>query len=206
MYRLRVVVEEVKGFCDLPMAPGDYFVVDGGRLIVPPGKHVCIWALQSMMPFLTVKQRKTAEENDWIPATSRLSCPDPNGMVIYRVDVVDPDDQTMPDLPPRMLVEQAACTGCRRCELACSFRHEGKYWPEMSRVQVEKDEGKGLDIPTICRQCGTAQCVEACSQGALSRDPETKAEILDEGKCVSVTRAGRPARSAPSARIPAASR
>lgn len=190
MYRLRVVVEEVKGFCDLPMAPGDWFEVDGGRLIVPPGKHICIWALQALMPFLAVKQRKLAEVNDWVPTTSRISCPDPNGMVIYRVDLVDLEDaerpETAPDaeeIPERMLVNPDACTGCRRCELACSFKHEGKYWPEASRVRVDKDERKGIDFPFVCRQCGTAKCVEACALGALSRDSATKAVIVDRAKC-----------------------
>ncbi len=187
MYRLLVTVEEVKGFCDLPMKVGDSFEIDGGRLIVPPGKHVCIWALQSMMPFLTVKQRKTAEVNDWIPTTSRICCPDPNGMVIYRVEAVgegaappEPDE----GIPPRMLVNADACSGCRRCELACSFRHEGRYWPEMSRVRVNKDEASGTDVPATCRQCGTAKCVQACASGALYRDPQTKAVLLDRSRCL----------------------
>ena len=37
MYDLRIVVEEIKGFCDLPMEVGDYFEVHAGRIIVPPG-------------------------------------------------------------------------------------------------------------------------------------------------------------------------
>jgi len=186
MYKLRISVEEVRGFCDLPMKAGDYFELDGGRLIVPEGKHVCLWALQSMIPFLTVKQRKLAEENDWVPTTSRISCPDPNGMVIYRVDAIGAEErpeERPADIPPRLLVDKDACAGCRRCELACSFRHLGKYWPEMSRVRVEKDEGKGLDIPVVCRQCGTAKCVQACPEGALSRDPVTKAVFLDKTRC-----------------------
>lgn len=86
MYDLRVVVEEIKGFCDLPVKVGDFFEVRGGRLLIPEGGHVCIWALQSMMPLLPVKQRRIAEENDWIPYTSRICCPDPNGQVIYRIE------------------------------------------------------------------------------------------------------------------------
>lgn len=199
MYHLWISVEEVKGFCDLPMKPGDYFEVDGGRLIVPPGKHVCIWALQSMIPFLAVKQRKLVEENDWISTTSRLSCPDPNGMVVYKVDIVGetgepvswkPDGDAgavvAPDagIPPRMLVDQDACSGCRRCELGCSFFHEGRYWPEMSRVRVDKDESRGLDSPVVCRQCGSARCVQACPEHALSRDPRTRAIVLDKERCL----------------------
>jgi carbon-monoxide dehydrogenase iron sulfur subunit len=189
MYRLKIVVEEVRGFCDLPAKVGDYFEIDGGRLIVPPGRHVCIWALQAMMPFLTVKQRKIDEANDWIPTTSRICCPDPNGMVIYRVDVVDGDPHGTTDtgdagIPLRMLVDQSKCSGCRRCELECSFVHMGKYWPEFSRVKVSKDEASGIDSPHVCRQCGTAKCVETCPAGALVREPETKAVLLLRDKCL----------------------
>lgn len=210
MYRLRVTVDEIKGFCDLPVKVGDYFEVDGARLIVPPQQSVCIWALQALIPFLTAKQRKTAEENDWVPTTSKITCPDPNGMVIYRVDVLNPDsrgthsckDMTSKSndgistesgkvdlagesgkIPPRILVEKNSCSGCRRCELVCSFQHEGKYWPELSRIQVSKDDHHGEDTPSVCRQCGIARCVEACPASALSRDPITHAVLLDPEKC-----------------------
>ncbi|HHW17820.1 MAG TPA: TIGR04076 family protein [Firmicutes bacterium] len=209
MYRLRVIVDEIRGFCDLPVRVGDYFEVDGARLIVPPQQHVCIWALQAMMPFLTAKQRRISEENDWVPTTSKIACPDPNGMVIYRVEILNPDPQeravvqkgeivralgqTQPEkvavenetgkIPPRMLVKEDFCSGCRRCELACSFQHTGQYWPELSRIQVAKDEHHGQDTPLVCRQCGIARCVEACPVSALSRDPNTHAVSLDPEKC-----------------------
>ncbi len=193
MYRLKITVDEVKGFCDLPMKVGDSFFLEGGRLLVPMGKHVCIWALQAMMPFLTVKQRKTAEENDWIPTTSKICCPDPNGMVIYRVDTIDEGDEgteapsrsTVDEgVPPRLLVDASKCSGCRRCELQCSFAHESRYWPEMSRVRVAKQESQGTDAPMVCRQCGTARCIETCPAGALRKDPQTQAVLLDKGACL----------------------
>lgn len=220
MYRLRITVDEIRGFCDLPVKEGDYFEVDGGRLIIPPGKYICIWALQAMMPFLTAKQREIAEENDWVPTTSKIMCPDPNGMVIYRVERVgartqgrqqqenknnerkqgkekqdeitgqevpgnSPEiDTTDGKTPPRMLVQSSWCAGCRRCELACSFEHTGQYWPEASRIKVAKDEHHGEDTPLVCRQCGTARCLEACPVSALSRDPVTRAIILDTEQCI----------------------
>ncbi len=180
MYKLRVVVEEIRGFCDLPVTVGDHFEVDGSRLLIPPGKHVCIWALQALMPLITVKQRNVAETNDWTPNTCRMICPDPNGMVIYRIDRIDGPGT---DVPRRLLVTAAHCTGCRRCELACSFFHETQYAPEMSRIRVTKDDARGQDTPTACRQCGTARCVEACPQGALSKNATTQAVVLDKSLC-----------------------
>lgn len=191
MHDLRVVVEEVKGFCDLPMAVGDYFWVRGGRLIIPEGKHVCLWALQSLLPMLPLKQRALAEENDWVPHTNRMVCPDPDGMVVFRIDLVAPGSEEAPALGtaqtresgrPRLLVDERRCSGCRACELACSFAHERLFSATHSRVTVEKDEAHGLDRPVVCRQCGVARCLEACPNGALSRDT-VHAVIVDEARC-----------------------
>lgn len=195
MHDLRVVVEEVKGFCDLPMAVGDYFWVRGGRLIIPDGKHVCLWALQSLLPMLPLKQRALAEENDWVPHTNRMACPDPDGMVIFRIDRVAPGSEAVPDTEcgadaesaemsgrPRLLVDAERCSGCRACELACSFAHERAFCESRSRIRVEKDEAHGTDRPVVCRQCGVARCLEACPNGALSRDA-AHAVIVDDTRC-----------------------
>jgi uncharacterized repeat protein (TIGR04076 family) len=189
MYDLRVVVEEIKGFCDLPMQVGDFFYVRGGRLIVPEGKHVCIWALQSLMPLLPLKQRDSAEENDWVPHTNRMCCPDPHGMVIYRIDRVPvgandplPASEAKPSGIPRMQVTESLCSGCRACELTCSFAHERQFSDTFSRIQVEKDESLGLDRPAVCRQCGVAPCVEACPRQALSKGTHHEV-VVDESLC-----------------------
>ena len=192
MYDLKIVVEEIKGFCDMPMKPGDYFEVKGGRIIIPHGKHMCLWALQSMMPLLPLKQRNIVEENDWVPDTKRICCPDPNGMVIYRIDRAvlpekefcineNPESNT---LKPRMLVYSEKCTGCRACETACSFYHSGSFSANQSRVRIEKIESQGKDLPQICRQCGNALCIQACPTEALSKDDSTKAILIDFEKCI----------------------
>lgn len=185
MYDLRIVVEEVRGFCDMPMRPGDYCELRGSRLSVPEGRYFCMWALQSVLPLLPVKQRRTAEENDWIPRTFRVACPDPDGMVILRIEQIDPRAERGTAGPlPRLLVDHRTCTGCRACELACSYRHEGAFAPSLSRIWVRKDEPAGLDEPVVCRQCGVARCVQVCSCGALSRDPCTGAVLVDAGLCM----------------------
>lgn len=197
MYDLRVEVEEVKGFCDLPMRPGDYFEVRGGRIYLGEGRFMCLWALQSLLPMLPLKQREIAEENDWVPHTSRLACPDPNGRVIFRIIRTGPEDsdgrrlsaEQTGDIPLRLLVDSDLCSGCRECEEACISKHAGAPAADVARVWVDSHPSRGTGPGTgtvrvhACRQCGNARCVEACAYSALHRDPSTKAVILAAESC-----------------------
>lgn len=54
MARIKVSVEKIDSYCNLPLHAGDCFYVEGSRLFVPDGKFVCIWALQSMMPIFPI--------------------------------------------------------------------------------------------------------------------------------------------------------
>lgn len=75
------------------------------------------------------------------------------------------------------------CSGCRRCEIACSFLHEGKVWPEASRIRVFMLL-PGVEIPHFCVQCEDYPCVEACPVKALSISDETGAVIVNNEACV----------------------
>ena len=91
MSRIKVTVERINGSCNLPHLVGDHFFVDDSRLIIPEGGHVCIWALQSMMPIfpiLSVKDR--LDPGHWTSKVKTFSCPDPHGLVQFRLEVVDP--------------------------------------------------------------------------------------------------------------------
>ena len=58
--QLDEIVEEIHGYCNLPMLVGDFFYIEDSKIIIPEGKHICLWALQSMMPIfpiLTVKNK-----------------------------------------------------------------------------------------------------------------------------------------------------
>jgi len=188
LYDLKIVVESIEGFCDLPMEIGDYFIVSGGKIEIPDGKHICLWALQSLMPVLPAKQRELNEENDWIPHTKRFRCPDPNGGVVFRIDRLDPKTgkalKEEMEIPPRIQVNPDACTGCRACETVCAFVHTQSFNAERSRIKIAKNEIKGEDIPYICRQCGDAPCIKACPVEALRRSPKTNAVLVDEDKCI----------------------
>jgi uncharacterized repeat protein (TIGR04076 family) len=89
MYEVKVVVSKVLGKCTAqpPMKPGDYITVRDGDIRIPEGGYICLWALQSMMPVLTMKERNIAEkeDEDWVWRVHHVQCPDPDGRVIYRI-------------------------------------------------------------------------------------------------------------------------
>ena len=87
MHKLKLTVERIDGYCNQPMLVGDSFTVEGGKIRIPEGKYVCMWALQSMMPILPLLQRPEREKGDWTAKSGVLFvCPDPNGLVHYRIE------------------------------------------------------------------------------------------------------------------------
>jgi Fe-S-cluster-containing dehydrogenase component len=67
-------------------------------------------------------------------------------------------------------VEPGKCTGCRICEMTCSFR-DATFNPAESRVRVVKNEEEGIDLPILCFHCPDPACAPACAAGAIERDP-----------------------------------
>ncbi|MDH5792884.1 MAG: 4Fe-4S dicluster domain-containing protein [Candidatus Bathyarchaeota archaeon] len=86
--------------------------------------------------------------------------------------------------PIWIMRELSRCSGCRMCEIACSLHHEGKIWPEASRVRVFMLV-PGADFPHLCTQCHDYPCVEACPVKALSVEKLTSAVLVDREKCTS---------------------
>lgn len=74
------------------------------------------------------------------------------------------------------------CTGCRLCEIACTLKHEGRIWPEASRVRVFMLV-PGVEVPHLCTQCTTYPCIAACPTEALSANEDTGAVLVDNEKC-----------------------
>ena len=76
------------------------------------------------------------------------------------------------------------CTGCQRCELACSLHHEGWMWPEASRVRIFMPF-PGVEVPHLCVQCDDYPCVDTCPVNAITVDPKTTAVHVDTAACIS---------------------
>jgi len=84
----------------------------------------------------------------------------------------------------RFVVNPSLCTGCRTCELACSFSHQIDGKPGKSRIYPLDGGAKDLWVPVACLQCEDPACVKSCLVDAITFNPETGAYDLDENKCV----------------------
>ena len=96
LYDLKVHVEKIDGHCTCDMAVGDCFFLRGGKISLPEGANFCLYALQSTIPLLPAKQRKS-HPADWMETDSRVICPDPACGLVMRIDreslrVLDHDD------------------------------------------------------------------------------------------------------------------
>lgn len=90
MAKIKVTVDRIDGYCNLALQIGDHFYVEDSKLFVPEGKYVCIWALQSMMPiFPVLSVRDRLENGHWIKKVENFSCPDPKGLVQFRLEVIE---------------------------------------------------------------------------------------------------------------------
>jgi Fe-S-cluster-containing dehydrogenase component len=103
-------------------------------------------------------------------------------------------------IPTGVLVaERARCTGCQRCEQACTLFNQAKGSAYVARVRQRPnyffgDEGVGsggglyYDLnftPITCRQCKDPACGNACPVQAISADPRFgNARTIDESKCI----------------------
>ncbi|HDP98517.1 MAG TPA: TIGR04076 family protein [bacterium] len=84
MKDLKVEVSEIKEHCGANLKVGDFFEVTGyGKIVIPDvQKGTCMFALQSLIPFLISKQREDElPKEDWVKETEYLCCPDPHGVV-----------------------------------------------------------------------------------------------------------------------------
>lgn len=84
----------------------------------------------------------------------------------------------------RFTVNPGLCTGCRTCELACSFTHAVEGLRGQTRIFPIDGGFKDLWVPVVCLQCDDPACVKSCLVDALKRNPETGAIELDQEVCV----------------------
>lgn len=83
-----------------------------------------------------------------------------------------------------LIIQPEKCTGCRTCEMVCSFVHTGEFNPLRSRITVFNFEKVGLGAPMVCQQCSVAACMEVCPVAAIYRDEKTGAMMISHDRCL----------------------
>ena len=83
-----------------------------------------------------------------------------------------------------LVIDPGKCTGCKQCELACSYIKEGTFNPSKSRIRVFDFHTEGRFVPYTCTQCDEAWCQQACPVDAITTDPVTGVKQVHENLCV----------------------
>lgn len=83
----------------------------------------------------------------------------------------------------RILVNVDRCSGCRQCEMICSFSHENTFGSSISRITVIKEDIFGFDLPIACWHCNPCNAMENCSTEALEKKKDNLI-FVNEEKCV----------------------
>ncbi len=80
-------------------------------------------------------------------------------------------------------VDPNSCVACRNCEYACAFKQTGDFNRKDSHIRVSLYAEEKVCIPWTCTHCTDAWCMEVCPAGAISRDLDTGAVIIDQDRC-----------------------
>lgn len=83
----------------------------------------------------------------------------------------------------QLVIRPEACIGCKSCAMICSLNRCGAISPESAAVTVYMLDDGGA-VPMLCMHCQDAVCMEVCPTGALHRDEQTNAVVLDAAKCI----------------------
>jgi len=88
-------------------------------------------------------------------------------------------------LPEKILVINVEeCTGCRICELICSFYREREFNPTKSRIHIVQWEREGVDVPSVCLHCEMPACETVCPTDAIYKDAKSGAVLIHDELCI----------------------
>ncbi|MBW2304710.1 MAG: FAD-dependent oxidoreductase [Deltaproteobacteria bacterium] len=87
-----------------------------------------------------------------------------------------------------LYVDNAACWGCKACEVAC--KQETDMPEGVKLISVQEDGPRLVDGEpyfmfrvNVCRHCDEPPCGAACPEGAITKDPATGIVVHDPEKC-----------------------
>ncbi len=84
--------------------------------------------------------------------------------------------------------DQNKCTGCQACQLACVIENDlapDASWRGIHTFNERHYPGAPLfHLSLACNHCAEPACMYACPALAYSKDSETGAALIDQGKCI----------------------
>jgi anaerobic carbon-monoxide dehydrogenase iron sulfur subunit len=80
-------------------------------------------------------------------------------------------------------VDPDSCVACHQCEYVCAYRQTGDFQRSASYIRVNFYPEERACVPLTCMHCDEAWCLEICPAGAISRDGETGAVMVDRTRC-----------------------
>lgn len=100
--------------------------------------------------------------------------------------------------PKKMIVVYPErCSGCQRCEMACTLKNDRKTNSHVARVKVwrnymygssmDSEEGTMRNLSysqDYCKQCRVALCMEACPVSAIVVSERNGARIVLDDRCI----------------------
>jgi Fe-S-cluster-containing hydrogenase component 2 len=88
--------------------------------------------------------------------------------------------EASPSMTKILKIIPERCTGCLRCELACSYMQTGTYQPAKSVIRVSPFEGHTSYAPYTCTQCAEGSCMTACPVGAITINGAVAKDVVDD--------------------------
>ena len=83
-----------------------------------------------------------------------------------------------------LAIHPELCTGCKQCELACSWVQTGAFQPSRSVIRVHIFDEQASFAPYTCSQCSEAWCMQVCPVNAIDIDAESGAKIVIDDTCI----------------------
>ena len=83
-----------------------------------------------------------------------------------------------------LLYDPERCTGCRFCEIACTFYHFRKVELEKAHLHVQFNEESGEFEAIYCQHCDEPVCVASCPSEAILKDEETGWVKINPARCI----------------------
>ncbi len=94
-----------------------------------------------------------------------------------------PSTDLMEDNMKLLDIKREICAGCRLCEFVCSLSHEGECGTSKSAIKIVRDEEFGNNVISVCQQCAEPLCVDSCTYGNITRNPDTGIVSIDDRLC-----------------------